>query len=296
MYKWPHFFQLYTYNSIHVQTQTFGKVTQIFFILGQVKNICDMKWKQTREIESERETERYRLNCRRIARGTKSSVASCELWLRGNLFEAMEKKKLLRRHESFSISSYKNMFGKELSLERETWDPFFRSSFDVFLVHLCQSMLAQLAYSSFNGLRIPTVFCIPLFSISISVRLLIPANKLHKRKAFRRNERKGRSAQETESERSERRRRKATKKNKQKITKCVGNDRHLVIHIMLLFNELNISMRYTSRIFMVQLWGLGTEIRFKVLAHQYIYSYFAFSLYTHNVFLSLKNCLRESTI
>lgn len=170
-----------------------------------------------------------------------------------------------------------------------------RSSFDVFLVHLCQSMLAQLAYSSFNGLRIPTVFFlgISLFSISISVRLLIPANKFHKRKAFRRNERKGRVRRRQRVKDQNIGKAKATKKNKQKITKCVGNDRHLVIHIMLLFNELNISMRYTSRIFMVQLWRLGTEIRFKVLAHQYIYS---LRTHTHNVFLSLGNCLRECTM
>lgn len=103
-----------------------------------------------------------------------------------NLFQFLHIKICLEKNFLLSV-------GREILV-------FFFSSFILlmfFLVHLC-----QLAHSSLNGLRITYRFpffffflfirihrarcalCIFL-PISISVRLLIPANKLHKRKAFR---------------------------------------------------------------------------------------------------------------
>lgn len=79
-------------------------------------------------------------------------------------------------------------------------------------------------------------------------------------------------------------------KNKQKITKWVGNDRHLVIHVMILLNELNISMRHTSRIFMAQLWRIGPKLLYIQSARTSVY-FCRFSC-NQSVLFTIDKCLR----
>lgn len=139
-----HTFSCYTY-CLHSRTNPTKNTKR----LCEYFSFSDKPWSE-RVIESEE-----RLNCREEGEKNKSILVRCMLWLRGNLFDDEES---MKKENFYGATNLFQFLHIKICLERTfsgAWDvkPFSVLPFDVFLVHLCQSMLAQLAYSSLNGLR-----------------------------------------------------------------------------------------------------------------------------------------------